>query len=635
MNNFFYKLFAVAILFVFVSCTSVPTDPPPEVEPPKPEIFTLNFDFSIESASTNNYDAGITPPNPDGDGGNIPPEPPISPVVVRFGDVLYPIEKLYEGLEFTNNSEVELTVSVNNGYNVFIGGAVGPEIKPVTASLTFQITNNTGIIIHVTNTQIEFREITLKKFGRGALFVSGNKITDTETHKLSFPRGYFAKMRFEFPEENGIIYSYSIDNNPTIHYPALDTIVTNISMDNNISYLFRFGRRNDPWDGVSANEAIFDNNTYEIYNSYELAWVASQANLGSNNFNGNIVKLINDLDLNSIPFDGIARKKFFAGTFDGNNKVVDNIKIIPVAGSSANAFIGQLNNGGSISKLTIKGSIEGTNESVGGIVGIVGDGTFVSYVTNYARVVGAKGTSVTGGVIGNVLTGSKVSYLANYGPVSGSRNVGGIAGRTLASIEYAHNGTNVFGDSFVGGIVGSNGGGGILFCYNTGYIEGTKNYVGGVAGYNYNASVSVGYNTGVVKGHDYVGGLEGYRNTDVSLASTYNIANVIGATGSVYVGALTGFSAVTTDGVLKKTVENSYALKTDTVNKNLPLYYGHGTADYKDIFTEFKDADQFDTTGFLTPNSWTLETFTGDRLINNVSKRFVIVGLEEKDSFSR
>jgi len=72
----------------------------------------------------------------------------------------------------------------------------------------------------------------------------------------------------------------------------------------------------------------------------------------------------------------------------------------------------------------------------------------------------------------------------------------------------------------VGGVVGSNYGGTILNCYNTGTVVG-GDPVGGVVGSNYGGTILNCYNTGTVSGEKYVGGVVGYNSSAGTVTNCY------------------------------------------------------------------------------------------------------------------
>jgi FlaG/FlaF family flagellin (archaellin) len=78
---------------------------------------------------------------------------------------------------------------------------------------------------------------------------------------------------------------------------------------------------------------------------------------------------------------------------------------------------------------------------------------------------------------------------------------------------------NITGESYVGGLVGSNSNGKVSNSYSTGNVTGESYYVGGLIGYNRDGTVSNSYSTGNVSGESYVGGLVG-RNINSNISNS-------------------------------------------------------------------------------------------------------------------
>ncbi|WP_307023439.1 beta strand repeat-containing protein, partial [Ancylobacter polymorphus] len=139
------------------------------------------------------------------------------------------------------------------------------------------------------------------------------------------------------------------------------------------------------------------------------------------------------------------------------------------------------------------------------------------------------------------------------GSVVGRGSVGSLAGTSAGLISNASTNLTVVGsDSFVGGLVGLNSGGGrgIIDSSAAGSVRGVD-YVGGLAG-NSQATITRSYATGAVSGRTYVGGLAGTGGDTVS--QSYATGSVVGSGDNV--GGLIGLNGLS--------VQNSYA--TGAVN---------------------------------------------------------------------
>lgn len=185
-----------------------------------------------------------------------------------------------------------------------------------------------------------------------------------------------------------------------------------------------------------------------------------------------------------------------------------------VSGSNGTAGIAGYSAGTSrVTNCVNNGSIIGTSSSTatGGIVGY-NVGT-VSYCVNNGSI------SATGHYVGGVVAwnslGGTVSYCVNGGNVSASEyEIGGIVGHNRSfSIRNCYNIGSVSGGSYVGGVVGHNYTSGTTaaeeYCYNAGYIKGTR--CGGIEGENSAGTINASYHSGTLKG-SYASGITAYMS---------------------------------------------------------------------------------------------------------------------------
>lgn len=190
--------------------------------------------------------------------------------------------------------------------------------------------------------------------------------------------------------------------------------------------------------------------------------------------------------------------KPFTGTIDGfsgektfgisnltiNRRDEDNVGLVGVADKSSNhsaefvnlylggvsitgknnvgAMAGTLKNGSHISWSNASGTVTGTGESIGGLVGLV-DNSSMWDVSNSATV---KGGTKAGGIAGTLRNNSTLTDVRNFGAISGTEDVGGIAG-------YVENGTITGSGSAIYNYANT---------YNTGTVTGTTD-TGGIVGH--------------------------------------------------------------------------------------------------------------------------------------------------------
>lgn len=184
---------------------------------------------------------------------------------------------------------------------------------------------------------------------------------------------------------------------------------------------------------------------YKITSPEQLAWLAYKVNTDSSNYskrNADIGK--NKLDLFGSRFSGRANTGDVTkaliwvpiGTYSGSlaDGELDNLYI--PGGSTSVSFI-QVLNGGSVSRLSVRGKItatENTTDHMAGIVALAQNNASIRYCMNWIPVSAARqaGNNYTGGIVGQ-LTASTVEYCANFADISDSNGTnalhnGGIAG---------------------------------------------------------------------------------------------------------------------------------------------------------------------------------------------------------------
>ena len=257
----------------------------------------------------------------------------------------------------------------------------------------------------------------------------------------------------------------------------------------------------------------------------------------------------------------------YAGTFNGNGKTIFNVKnslFGVVTGTVKNVELeAAINNtesdsvgavagilaGGTVSDVTVNGSVQG-EEAVGGIIGrVLAEGT-VSNCTNNATVESTSGSDAAGGIVGKAyytVAGKEMNITGckNTGTVKGKYAAGGIVGFSAANVKNCENNGTIemsgSGASAVGGIIGEQ--------TNYGAISGNKNTkditvngsenvnVGGIIGwirYQNNAAAYANNMTIVVSGNENSGSISSGTGTGTGLGTggivglAYNQAKVNG-----------------------------------------------------------------------------------------------------------
>ena len=244
----------------------------------------------------------------------------------------------------------------------------------------------------------------------------------------------------------------------------------------------------------------------------------------------------------------------FRGTFDGDGHTVmhlttadgyflglfgrltsggkiENVGIMDVyvSGTSSGPLVAR-NDGGDVLRCHSTGVVNGTGNSVGGLVGrnrgSLTDCYSTCTVSGHGDVGGLVGendgtvtTSHCGGRVNGIngvggLVGRNTGSLTDCCStctVSGHGDVGGLVGDNNGSIAESYTTCSVTGDSAVGGLAGTNAYHRIIESYSTGTVSG-RTWVGGLVGFNEYASITFSWSSAVVIGEQCVGGLLGYND---------------------------------------------------------------------------------------------------------------------------
>lgn len=276
------------------------------------------------------------------------------------------------------------------------------------------------------------------------------------------------------------------------------------------------------WDGVMPDynyASTFSGGSGSPGDPYLISTASALAQLSVNvnnglNYSGRYFKMTADIVLNNNTSDytnwgdiepantwipiGIEVSYYFQGTFDGDGHTVSGIYINDPNSNSLGLF-------GRVFGNTIKN------------VGVIN-----SYIKGGKRV---------GGIAGFCNGDSNVQNCYNTGSVSGSGEyVGGVVGYGNG-VQYCYNTGSISGSGRVGGIVGE-GFGTVKYCYNTGSVSGSSTRVGGVVGNNnFNRVIEYSYNSGSVSGSSVVGGVVGFNDSNSTVQYCYNTGSVTGKFG--------------------------------------------------------------------------------------------------------
>ena len=234
----------------------------------------------------------------------------------------------------------------------------------------------------------------------------------------------------------------------------------------------------------------------------------------------------------------------YTGIFNGNGKTISNVKnslFGVVTGTVKNVkLVADIDNtesdsvgavarilaGGTISDVTVSGSVIG-EKAVGGVVGRVLAAGTVSNCTNSATVESTSGSDAAGGIVGKAyytVTGKEMNIIGckNTGTINGKYAAGGIVGFSAANVKNCENsgeitmtGTNA---SAVGGIIGEQ--------TNYGTISGNKNTANITV--NGSANVNVG---GIIGWIRYQNNAAAYANNmTIAVTNNENSGNISSGT---------------------------------------------------------------------------------------------------------
>ncbi len=293
---------------------------------------------------------------------------------------------------------------------------------------------------------------------------------------------------------------------------------------------------------IRAIEVIPEGNIYRVYLPGHLEWIARETAVKGNNFAGQIIKFIEDIDMENKNFSGISK---FAGRIEGNHMKILNLKI--GYGTEFNlGLIHLLEEGGHIENLTIEnGSVNGYY-GVGSFVGIVNGSATIKNVVNKSNVFG---DSSVGGLIGGSFANYNTLIIdnsSNEGTVRGDNNgIGGILGYSKSKLiitNSSNSGWVIGEESMVGGFLGiADSSPTIKNSSNSGKITGDRG-VGGFVGMSSTDSdiiIDNGSNSGLISGTQYVGGIIG-ANNNTAILKISNSLNSGAIDGSKNIGGIVG-----------------------------------------------------------------------------------------------
>ena len=228
---------------------------------------------------------------------------------------------------------------------------------------------------------------------------------------------------------------------------------------------------------------IESNGSYTVYNADGLLNVAELVNGGKTDINITLEKNIDLTGKDWTPI-GTDYDNSYKGTFDGGGHTITGLTF--TTNDEYAGLFGWLNRAGTVKNVVMEGVQITSNQIYGGSIGGV-VGYSWGTIENCSVSGSVSGTVYVGGVVGAQIDGS-ITGCSSSATVKGMVDVGGVAGQTNSSATltacYATGNVtieiapvkNISG----GGLVGFNGGNGVLACYATGNVTSTGSSTGNV-----------------------------------------------------------------------------------------------------------------------------------------------------------
>ena len=235
---------------------------------------------------------------------------------------------------------------------------------------------------------------------------------------------------------------------------------------------------------------IESDGSYTVTSADGLMNIAKLVNGGKTDINITLDKNIDLTGKDWTPI-GTSFDNSYTGTFDGGGHTITGLTI-----TTKDQFVGlfgYLNRAGTVKNVVMEGIQITSNHMFGNTGGVAGFswGT----IENCSVSGSVSGTKCVGGVVGAQKAGS-ITGCSSSATVKGTVDVGGVAGEKWGSMTacYATGNVTLEIDSpknlSGGGLVGFNGGSGVLACYATGNVTSTGSstgnvHIGGLFGDNY------------------------------------------------------------------------------------------------------------------------------------------------------
>ena len=228
---------------------------------------------------------------------------------------------------------------------------------------------------------------------------------------------------------------------------------------------------------------IESNGSYTVTSADGLMNIAELVNGGKSDIN---ITLDTDIDLTGKDWTPIGTDydNSYKGTFDGGGHTITGLTF--TTNDKYAGLFGWLNKAGTVKNVVMEGVQITNNRSWSAFAGGVA-GYSWGTIENCSVSGSVSGTVYVGGVVGAQIDGS-ITGCSSSATVKGTVDVGGVAGQTNSSATltacYATGNVIIEIDPVKnisgGGLVGFNGGNGVLACYATGNVTSTGSSTGNV-----------------------------------------------------------------------------------------------------------------------------------------------------------
>ncbi|WP_422485344.1 GLUG motif-containing protein [Gudongella sp. DL1XJH-153] len=258
---------------------------------------------------------------------------------------------------------------------------------------------------------------------------------------------------------------------------------------------------------------------------------------------------VEDIDLTDKEWEPIGEFSSggqFVGSYDGNNKTINHLTIVPDASDQYVGLFGVIGYDweaeiyAQLSNINLENVIiRGTElHSVGSLVGRADNNTTIDNCSAFGEIIALdqRGYAI-GGLVGvnyATLSNSEASVKIYVSPTGTGNKAGGLAGHNGGHINNSFATGDVTGNEYVGGLLGWHSNNPLTNSYSTGSVTGDES-VGGLIGLAWGITERC-FSSGNVNGNTYVGGLIG--SLPGYVRNVYASGSV---TGGNTVGGLVGF----------------------------------------------------------------------------------------------